>query len=250
MALWCQGFPAYTAPYSDRPKALTVVLPYYENGKFLSKQLNRYSVLPASVRPHVSLIVVDDGSPEHPARRVVWDIGIPMSVYRIGVDVRWNWLAARNIGAYHAATEWLLMTDMDHMVPDDTIQRVIHGYHDPAAVYAFNRREHTGERLAPHSASFLMRRELYWRIGGYDETLSGYYGTDGDYRRRVASVAKIHVLSDDLERHEYVDDSSTTRYLRKQPEDAAVRKMVAKRRPGWQPKTLSFPYQLVYQSGF
>jgi hypothetical protein len=92
-----------------------------------------------------------------------------------------------------------------------------------------------------------MTRAMFWRVGGYDETLSGHYGTDGDWRRRCAAAAPMHVLPDELVRHEYVADSSTRRYVRKLPADAAaVRRIVTARRPGWTPKTLSFPYRELF----
>ncbi len=53
------------------------------------------------------------------------------------------------------------------------------------------------------------------------------------------------ILSDTLIRHEFVADASTTRYKRKQPEDAAVSRIVKARGKGWTPKTLSFPYTEV-----
>ena len=43
-----------------------------------------------------------------------------------------------------------------------------------------------------------------------------------------------------------VSDSSTTRYLRKQPEDAGVRQIIAARGKHWTPRTLSFPYHEVH----
>jgi hypothetical protein len=134
---------------------------------------------------------------------------------------------------------------MDHLVPVATFDACVHGLHDPKVAYAFARQEHTGATAAPHSASFFLTRALFWTSGGYDETLSGHYGTDGEFRRRLAQVAPIVVLHAPLIRYEYVDDASTTRYLRKQPEDAAVRHLIAARRPGWTPKVLSFPYTEV-----
>jgi hypothetical protein len=84
---------------------------------------------------------------------------------------------------------------------------------------------------------------MFWKVGGYDEALSGHYGSDGDWRKRCAKVAPIQILSDRLIRHEYQDDSSTTRYRRKLPSDtAAVKRIVGARGPGWQPQTLSFDY--------
>lgn len=244
MSLWCQGFPTVTVP-AGPPKRVTLVVPYYENRAFFGAQLRRWASYPAPLLEWLSVIVVDDGSPTHSAASVVSEVGAmptPLRVFRIEVDVRWNWLAARNIGFHYAQDGWVLVTDMDHVVPTETMDAVIHGQHDPSVVYAFSRKEHTGETVNPHSASFLMTRKMFWTIGGYDEALSGHYGTDGTFRREVAKRAKIHILTDSLIRYEYVEDSSTSTYKRKQPEDAAVRRLVAARKPNWTPKVLSFPY--------
>ena len=239
---WADALPRVTMKHGE-PKRVTIVYPFYENHDFLGFQIATWWKWAEDLRPHVQIVIVDDGSP-HPLLSLC-ETPISTRIFRIQVDVRWNWLAARNIGAHHAATDWILLTDIDHVVPDSTLRSIIFGRHDPSVVYAFARLEHSGEPVAPHSASFLMTRDLFWRIGGYDETLSGYYGTDGDWRRRVQQHATIQILTDPLIRYERVGDSSTTRYQRKQPEDAAVSRLIAQRGPAWQPKTLSFPYEEV-----
>jgi glycosyltransferase involved in cell wall biosynthesis len=243
--LWCAAFPTVTVPHSDMAKPVTVVVPYYENPQFFKTQLTHWSLLADDLLAHVRFIVVDDGSPDQPLTVGDGVQGVKLRVFRILVDVRWNWLAARNIGMHHAEDGWCLLTDIDHIIPETTFRRVVYGQHEPDVIYAFSRAEHTGEPINPHSASFLMTRKTFWKVGGYDEALSGHYGTDGDFRRRCAAVAPFEILSDRLIRHEYQGDSSTARYQRKQPEDAAVRGIVASRGKGWRPKVLSFPYEEV-----
>lgn len=248
--LWCRDLRLVTVPHGDMPKPVTFVYPYFENPQFFGRQLANWFGYPADLREHLSVIVVDDGSPEHPAADVArgWNIGCPLRLFRIGVDIRWNWLAARNIGAHHASDGWLLLTDMDHVVNDTTLRALIYGQHDPALVYGFQRADVKHNEVTPatpHSASFFLTRARFWKTGGYDETLSGHYGTDGEFRRRLLKTGPMVISDDMLLRYEYDGDSSTTRYLRKQPEDAAVARLVAARKPGWQPKTLSFPYTEV-----
>lgn len=246
---WANGLPRVT-PERGSPKRVTFIYPYYMNFTFLGhRQCPQWNAYPAQLREYLSLVIVDDGSPDHRTVREALALDaspFPVAVFRIQVDVPWNWLAARNIGAKHAPNGWIFLTDMDHVVPEATAQAIVYGRHDPVVVYAFSRREHTGEVVPPHSASFLMTRQMFWKIGGYDETLSGHYGTDGEFRRRLVKHAPIHVLTDVLERYEYVGDSSTSRYPRKLPADAAaVKKLVTARGKNWTPKVLSFPYEEV-----
>ena len=234
-----------TAP--DRERRFTLIYPYYDNPEFLREQIVGWWGWPASLQRCVSLIIVDDASPEHPLAQVLLHDRTPFSTraFRIEEDVRWNWLAARNIGAYHAQEGWLAITDMDHVVPVDTAYQLVCGDQQPKTIYRFSRREHDGKKIYPHPNSWFYTREMFWRIGGYDERMSGYYGSDGYYRRRCAATAPIRIMTAELERHEHIGDASTTRYKRKQPEDARLKQMVRMFPRGSPPRTLSFPYHEV-----
>lgn len=244
----CDDAPLVTISRGAVAKPVTLIVPFYENPLTLGWQMAGWADMPGALRSALRIIVVDDGSPDHPAEAVMCGMDIPVArrLFRIDVDVRWNWLAARNIGAHHAETDWLLLTDIDHIVTAECLDAVIHGAHDPGTIYRFSRREHaTREPIHPHPNSWLMTRKMFWKIGGYDEALSGHYGTDGEYRRRCAATAPIRILTDELVRREHDGDSSTTRYKRKQPEDAAVKRIIRARGKGWKPKVLSFPYHEV-----
>lgn len=241
---WARNLPMVTVPPRDTPKPVTFVYPYYQNAGFLRQQLAGWETYPPMVRPHVSAIVVDDGSPE--AATLPPDLPFPIRLFRIESDVPWNWIAARNLGAHHADDGWLLLTDMDHVVPVETVRAIVYGHHDPETVYGFSRVEHTGQSVTPHSASFLMTKAMFWTIGGYDERFSGSYGSDGIYRRRLMAMAPLKILSDVLVRHERIGDSSTTTYERKLPQDTARLKAIQAQIPaGAPPQVLTFLYHEV-----
>lgn len=230
----------------SEPRGITFVYPYYENPVFLGRQLKQWMEYPPELRNNLSVILVDDGSPSHPAEEVLKAaaVNFRLRLFRIGVDVRWNWLAARNVGM-HYSHGWCLLTDMDHIVPEQTLRAVMFGMLFPNTIYRFTRREWTGEKIHPHPNSMLMKATTFWDIGGYDEALSGHYGTDGDWRRRCAAMRRVLTLPCPIERHEHQYDSSTTHYKRKQPEDAGKKAIIAKRGANWRPKVLSFPYSEI-----
>lgn len=231
-------------PLGDTPRRVTLVLPYYQCREFFARQVAFWRDWSDDVRPHVSVVVVDDGSPE-PAV-LPPDLPVDVRLFRIDVNVPWNWLSARNIGAHHAETQWLLLTDMDHVVPPETMRTAVYGALDPSVVYGFSRQEHTGAAIGSHSASFLMARSMFWTIGGYDERLAGVYGTDGIYRKRLMAKAPVRILADPLVRNEYVSDSSVTDYERKTPAmREARRRRFASVPAGSKPSVLSFPYHEV-----
>lgn len=230
------------------PRRVTLIYPYYENPIFLETQLDHLAnEIPLELRRNLTLIIVDDGSPEHSAESVLlashWSKIIGLRLFRIDVDVRWNWLAARNIAAHNADTQWISLTDMDHVYPEDTLRCLVYGLHDPSIIYRFSR---IGDKTHPHPNSWFMTRDMFWQIGGYDEDASGYYGTDGDYRRRCAATAPVEIMDEPLELREYRNDSSTTRYGRKEMQDATGKQILRdKSRKGLPPRTLSFPHHEV-----
>lgn len=230
----------------------TLVMPYYLNAGMLTKQFEGIASLPARLRDLMAVTIVDDGSPHSPARMPEFEVGCSVQIWRIDVDVRWNQDAARNIGAVHAETNWILLTDIDHIVPRKTWEHILLRDWDPQCSYRFGRV--SAPALDPykfHPNSWFMTKRKYEEAGGYDERFAGYYGTDADFRDRVEGTGPIIQLKEVLIRvpRQVIPDASTTTYLRKQPEDTkAIRRIKAERNAeeNWQTKTLSFPFHRVH----
>jgi hypothetical protein len=242
-------------------RPFTLILPYYENPGMLAQTYVFYRGLPDRVRALMHMIVVDDGSPKAPAfapgdvktpSEAVAELGVAsFQLFRIDVDVRWNWLAARNIGVEHAPCDWILMTDVDHIVPEKTAAFIQNGDLDENRVYRFSRVDAPAlTPYKPHPNSWLLTKRRMGKIGGYDERFSGFYGTDGEFRDRVRLHSKEIVMLDEvLVRYprEIVPDASTTQYGRKEKQDhdgvTRIRARIA--REGGKPASLSFPYHRV-----
>jgi hypothetical protein len=227
----------------------TLVMAYYENPDMLEHHYAAMRKMSKEVRRHMRVIVVDDGSPLNPARP--GDPGCPLEVYRIGVDIRWNQDAARNIGVHFAQTDWLVVTDIDHMVPEATWQYLQTFDPTPNTTYKFNRVTAPAmDPYKPHPNSYFISKRIWDRVGGYDERFAGYYGTDGDFRDRLNQHSAVEQVKPFLIRvpRDYIHDASTTRYARKTPADAAIRDIKGQRAsvPGWRPLTLTFPFTRVY----
>jgi Glycosyl transferase family 2 len=230
-------------------REITLCLPYYDNPGMLLRQIDMMDKVPWNARDYVRLIVVDDGSPRWPAQ--AFPCPVDLKIFRIEVDVRWNQDAARNIAVHESNTPWLLLTDIDHWVPASTWKRILNGSLDRDKVYRFSRvSEPAMEHYKPHPNSWLMSREVWDDIGGYDERFAGFYGTDADFRNRVQEVAEIEMLKEIIVRvpREVTPDASTTTYVRKAPEDLPGLDRVKLERESiknWRPLTLSFPYHRV-----
>lgn len=184
-------------PESPQP-LISLVFAYYENPTMLEMQWATIAEYPDSVKNVLEVIVVDDGSPICPAAGISRPSSLPLvSVLRIQRDVRWNQDAARNIGAHEARAEWLLLTDVDHIVPASTLERLIALDRDPSVFYTFSRIKYeSNEARDPHPNSYFMTKALYWEIGGHDEDYAGIYGKDFLFRKRALQCAEEVKLLD------------------------------------------------------
>ena len=229
-------------------RELTLVLPYYDNPEMFTLQQKTWRDYAPDLKEKLKIIVVDDGSPRWPALPGVEDVGVKFSLYRTLVDVRWNWIFCRNLAMSKLETEWALMTDMDHVLPEKVLRELLTRKLDPCVAYRLSRVDAPAmTSYKPHPNTWLMHASLFEKVGGYDETFSGFYGTDGDFKRRTEQAAKkLCLLPDEMIRYErsVIADASTTTYTRKESWDrASVIRIVSQRSAGWRPKRLSFPYE-------
>lgn len=235
-------------------RPVTLILPYYRNALMFQEQQAYWLSIPEDLREQLHVIVVDDGSPKFQAKAYAPKTSLGLAsfrLYRTLVDVRWNWLFCRNLGMAEASTDWALMTDIDHLLPEATLRRIVTGDLDSKDVYRFSRVDAPGlTPYKPHPNTWLMTRKMFDRIGGYDERFSGHYGTDGEFRDRVVMAARqVLMLPEVMIRvpREVVADASTTAYGRKEPQDANVKRIRDERAKEhrWVPKRLTFPWERV-----
>lgn len=229
-------------------KAFTMVVPFYRNCGMLQRHLKEWELYP----PGVKFVVVDDGSPE-PARDIVAShasdyLRDRMRLYRISVDIPWNRGGARNLGAHHVDTDWLLHVDVDHVLPVDSCERLLALEPDPKHWYRFTRwrvgrADATRKKDAipddcefglihPHVDSYLMTKRMYWNIGGYDEDYSGCLGGGSAFLRQAMARAAAQMLPSEVCLHVYtrsaVEDASDFSLSR----DTAPGKTILRRKGG------------------
>lgn len=234
-------------------RQISVVMAYYDNPTMLRRQYDKMKAYSADTRKHLEYVVVDDGSPNFPALAPE-DRWFGFKLFRILVDVRWNQDAARNIGVHHASHDWVLLTDMDHLIPEETLRFLMQDKRlDPKTAYRFTRVEDvTGEPYKFHPNTWFLATQHYHYIGGYDERFAGYYGTDWDFRDRATARSKeVKQLPLPVIRvgREHTPDASTPReFGRKTPQDSRRIQEIRRQRESqgkWQPLRMTFPYQQV-----
>lgn len=244
---------------------ITLVLPYFINTGMLQEQQRIWADYPSELRSRLHVIVVDDCSPKanRLSRKAIAVEGLgSFRLYRITKKARWNWLACRNLGVSQATTEWVYLTDIDHAIPAVTFDRLVTMDLETDCAYRLARVDASHpwpytiaecpvrENKRYHPNTWFLTRAMFDRTGGYDERLSGCYGTDGEFRDRIREQSRAVVqLSDVMVRYprEVLPDASTTIYTRKNDPgndgDLMKRRQLRSEIKGWKPLRNTFPWE-------
>jgi predicted glycosyltransferase involved in capsule biosynthesis len=187
-------------------KQLSLIVAVLESYEVVRRQLLH---LGRVLTPECELILVDDGST--PSLRQTCD-SVPKDyafILHCTNDRRpWTQPRARNIGATLAETPKLLFFDIDHILTEevialclaytgDKLHWVRHpGVLDEAGNILTDRATllahgMTDQTSGVHANSFLIRRELFERLGGYHERFCGRYGGDDiDFNERYERLCR------------------------------------------------------------
>jgi predicted glycosyltransferase involved in capsule biosynthesis len=172
---------------------LSLVVNVLESYETVRRQLLH---LERHLTPECELILVDDGSA--PPLRATCD-GVTKSfrfVYHATNDRRpWTQPRARNVGASLAQAPKLLFFDIDHILTEEVLRLCLeyagdklHWTRRPGALdedghlvtdeNALREYGLTDQGEGVHPNSFVIRKELFRRLRGYDERFCGRYGGD------------------------------------------------------------------------
>jgi glycosyltransferase involved in cell wall biosynthesis len=171
---------------------LSIVVPVLNSHEIVRRQLLYFAQMPLPA--DVDVIYMDDGSDPPlvdpgtvPALRIV-----PTH------DTRpWTWAVARNSGAKIAQGDYLLMTDLDYIIPRQAIEDALAftgdymGFRrefgildadgaftqDMPTLLAYGllpeRAATRGAQMPPHPNNFVIRKDLFFEMGGYREDRVG-----------------------------------------------------------------------------
>ena len=164
---------------------LSIVVPVLNSHEVLRRQLLFYASM--GIPKDTELIIVDDGS-DPPLENTA---DIPVTIHRTNDFRPWTWALARNAGARIATGEYLLMYDLDHIVPGYAINFIRNftgvkvqfvrefGILDENGVLTQDRDileahgipKGQSLRIGPLPNNFAIRRDVFWELGGYREDL-------------------------------------------------------------------------------
>lgn len=183
-----------------RSKMISVIIPAYNEEKYLPETLRRIGEALAEVASPSEVILVDNDSQDRTVQ-IAADFGA-----KVCRESEHNISRVRNTGAKNATGDILIFVDADTLVPASLFQAIADEMKDEkcfggAVSVAFEEFERKwvkyyllGWRLwetvlhTRQGATQFYRREVFRELGGYDETI--YIGEDVELHWRVAKLAK------------------------------------------------------------
>jgi len=169
---------------------LSLIISILNSQEIVRRQLLHFEKM--NLPDDIEIILIDDGS-DPP---LDFTSNLKNLVTHVTNDKRsWTVELARNQGARMARGEYLLMTDIDYIIPLDAIMTGYTLKEDKAGFkrefgvidefgnftqdfdvlrqYGLleSRIKERGTLLAPHPNNFIMSKETFWKLGGYREDL-------------------------------------------------------------------------------
>ncbi len=179
---------------------ITLIMPYYNNTHMLAFHCGVWWSWDEVAKNNISIIVVDDCSNKSPASDVLEPaskaLQVDIQLYRVMDDKEWNDVGSRNLGAKRAGSDWLLLTDIDHVVSGKAAHNLVNADISKDNMYYFGRSWANGKTEDAHCNSFLVTRDRFWDAGGYDEDYADMWGGDTEYTKLLQEKAKPECLYD------------------------------------------------------
>ena len=93
-----------------------------------------------------------------------------VDVYRVDDDIPWNAGGATNLG-FQESEGWVVYADIDHLITRENVDEILQMKREKGTMYLLGRKF---EREA--LACYLIHKDDFELVGGYDEDFSGHYG--------------------------------------------------------------------------
>ena len=186
----------------------TIIIPCLDSHEVVRRQLLWLDSWMKPFSKEWNLIIVDDGS--SPKISIASPTNFTVSVIHIPPHPeKWTQPRARNVGTKHTNTEFLLFTDIDHILTPEVLASAntfggdkLRFFRKTGALDVNGKLLTTKEdliqfgatELTPrhreHLATCVIRKTVQDMIGGFNESFCGRYGPeDIDYKNRYEKYA-------------------------------------------------------------
>jgi hypothetical protein len=160
---------------------VTIVMAIYGQPVMLDKQIETITGYPGSVLERLSITIVDDCGMPSVGFEKAKHLGNhckSAKLLRIEEDIPWNQPGARNLGM-ELSDGWCLMIDPDMVFEADIMDRMMQAASklSRGQVLKYGLRHYPSNSLDMSSPNtYLIHRDDFFKVGGYDEDFCGHKG--------------------------------------------------------------------------
>lgn len=157
---------------------LTFVMAVYGQPLMLEKWWETLRTYDAAVLDRLHLVIVDDhGDPPAAIPRDIQEL-LDCQLLRVTESIAWNQMGARNLGVREARTPWVLMLDPDMVVEPKVARRLLEWILKlrRGCLVKLLLRYTNGVLDSSSPNVYLIHKEDFAKIGGYDEDYRGHKG--------------------------------------------------------------------------
>jgi len=176
-----------------KPIHLSIIVPVYNSHRVVSRHIKHFKQM--NLPNDIEIIFMDDGS-NPPLKDYIGNIKCRnFYIYPTGDKRPWSQPCAKNLGVKISQGEYIFITDVDHILPKETIMEgygfrgdkmefsrsfgvlskngEIYTDRDSLLKYGLTPRRyrHKENKTYRHTNTFVMRKKVFKEIGGYKERL-------------------------------------------------------------------------------
>lgn len=224
---------------------------YYNQVEMLNKQLDIWKSYSDHLRNNMKFIIVDDCSQKMPDKSSLREASseFDIALYRITDDIFFNVPGAVNLGAVLTDTPWFLKQDMDTIVPNESMERLLSVLSEDKqnTIYKYYRvngtKTSSSNKITP--GQFCVRKDDFWKIGAWDEDFCGNYGmNDPFFFFRARALGYAVEERKDIE--VYIDEEGESDIVRDVTINSELFKKKTSGKLSWSDNYLRFNWEKVY----
>lgn len=168
---------------------ITLGTTYYNNPENLIQYINHH----IDYVDHI--IVVDDGSDNPASKYLQKDSKI--SLYRVLKDYGFNSHGCRNLIMRQTTTDWNILMDVDRLFidPEYAVHFIKNKKLNKNTLYLFEMIVKHADSIHKSVNDFMIHKDHFWSVGGYDEELIGIRNGDRHFRLQLENFGDERVMT-------------------------------------------------------